>query len=65
MRVLDVRSDSSERVPLDYEEYELFSTLMWALGSVQERGGPPARDVISLLPQRNALTQWASEWLHP
>jgi len=56
--------DSSGGVPLDYEEYEFFSQIMWALGSTQEGGGPSPKDVIALLPPQNALTLWAKKWLN-
>jgi len=64
LNAMQINADSSGRVPLDYQEYEFFSKLMWALGSVEEAKGPSLKAVIALLPPGNALTRWVAAWLH-
>lgn len=42
----------------DMEQHELLSSIVFALGTVAERGGPSADSVFALLPPKNPLTMW-------
>jgi hypothetical protein len=56
------QTDTSQSI-LQPDEYTLLSSIMWALGKVQDDGGPAARDVVSRLPRGNLVTLWTKEWL--
>jgi hypothetical protein len=48
----------------DMDEHELLSQIEWALGTVEESGGPSASPVIALLPPSNPLTGWLRDRFH-
>jgi hypothetical protein len=46
----------------DMDEHQLLSDIIWALGTVEERGGPSPDPIIALLPPQNPLTQKLRRW---